>query len=120
MVGKKKSVSGQKETSQADTGEEGKENREKGGEKDVARRRGGTPRKGRGASRGRECECLSPWNSSICLAELVKMFLICVLWIFWQSSLFNMHFSTSTALRITDFYFQKGMHGNWVCMVWGV
>lgn len=58
MVGKKKSVSGQKETSQAETGEEGKENREKGGEKDVARRRGGTPRKGRGASRGRECECL--------------------------------------------------------------
>ncbi|XP_034561529.1 ubiquitin-associated protein 2-like isoform X3 [Notolabrus celidotus] len=54
MVGKKKGVSGQKETSQADTGEEGKENREKGGEKDVARRRGGAPRKGRGASRGRE------------------------------------------------------------------
>lgn len=58
MVGKKKGVSGQKETSQADTGEEGKENREKGGEKDVARRRGGAPRKGRGASRGRECKCL--------------------------------------------------------------
>ncbi|CAG14413.1 unnamed protein product, partial [Tetraodon nigroviridis] len=55
MVGKKKSVSGQKETGQAETCEEGKENREKGGEKDVARRRGGTPRKGRGASRGREC-----------------------------------------------------------------
>uniref|UniRef100_A0A8C4FD54 Ubiquitin associated protein 2-like n=1 Tax=Dicentrarchus labrax TaxID=13489 RepID=A0A8C4FD54_DICLA len=54
MVGKKKGVSGQKETSQAETGEEGKENREKGGEKDVARRRGGAPRKGRGASRGRE------------------------------------------------------------------
>ncbi|KAM9838628.1 ubiquitin-associated protein 2-like isoform 2-T3 [Aulostomus maculatus] len=53
MVGKKKGVSGQKETSQAETGEEGKENREKG-EKDVARRRGGAPRKGRGASRGRE------------------------------------------------------------------
>lgn len=72
MVGKKKSVSGQKETSQAETGEEGKENREKGGEKDVARRRGGTPRKGRGASRGRECECLpylSTWSSSICLAK---------------------------------------------------
>ncbi|XP_078124689.1 ubiquitin-associated protein 2-like isoform X5 [Sander vitreus] len=54
MVGKKKGVSGQKETSQAETGEEGKENREKGGEKDVARRRGGAQRKGRGASRGRE------------------------------------------------------------------
>ncbi|XP_008282068.1 ubiquitin-associated protein 2-like isoform X6 [Stegastes partitus] len=54
MVGKKKGVSGQKETSQAETGEEGKENREKGGEKDAARRRGGAPRKGRGASRGRE------------------------------------------------------------------
>ncbi|XP_059205452.1 ubiquitin-associated protein 2-like isoform X3 [Centropristis striata] len=54
MVGKKKGVSGQKETSQAETGEEGNENREKGGEKDVARRRGGAPRKGRGASRGRE------------------------------------------------------------------
>lgn len=59
MVGKKKSVPVQKETSQAEIGEEGKENREKG-EKDVARRRGGTPRKGRGASRGRECECLLP------------------------------------------------------------
>uniref|UniRef100_A0A3Q3ADY5 Ubiquitin associated protein 2-like n=1 Tax=Kryptolebias marmoratus TaxID=37003 RepID=A0A3Q3ADY5_KRYMA len=54
MVGKKKGVSGQKEISQAETGEEGKENREKGGEKDAARRRGGPPRKGRGASRGRE------------------------------------------------------------------
>ncbi|XP_008330115.1 ubiquitin-associated protein 2-like isoform X4 [Cynoglossus semilaevis] len=55
MVGKKKGVSGQKETSQAETGEEGKENREKGGgEKDAARRRGGIQRKGRGASRGRE------------------------------------------------------------------
>lgn len=58
MVGKKKGVSGQKETSQGEPGEEGKENREKGGEKDVARRRGGAPRKGRGASRGRECKCL--------------------------------------------------------------
>lgn len=57
MVGKKKGVSGQKETSQAETGDDGKENREKGGEKDVARRRGGAPRRGRGASRGRECEC---------------------------------------------------------------
>lgn len=54
MVGKKKGVSGQKETSQAETGDDGKENREKGGEKDVARRRGGAPRRGRGASRGRE------------------------------------------------------------------
>uniref|UniRef100_A0A8C5DQU6 UBA domain-containing protein n=1 Tax=Gouania willdenowi TaxID=441366 RepID=A0A8C5DQU6_GOUWI len=54
MVGKKKGMSGQKETSQAEIGEEGKENREKGGEKDVARRRGGAPRKGRGTSRGRE------------------------------------------------------------------
>ncbi|XP_041664194.1 ubiquitin-associated protein 2-like isoform X2 [Cheilinus undulatus] len=54
MVGKKKGVSGQKETSQAETGDEGKENREKAGEKDAARRRGGAPRKGRGASRGRE------------------------------------------------------------------
>ncbi|XP_056269196.1 ubiquitin-associated protein 2-like isoform X2 [Pseudoliparis swirei] len=54
MVGKKKGVSGQKETSQAETGEEGKENRDKGGEKDLARRRGGPLRKGRGVSRGRE------------------------------------------------------------------
>ncbi|XP_041867543.1 ubiquitin-associated protein 2-like isoform X3 [Melanotaenia boesemani] len=54
MVGKKKGVSGQREINQAETGEEGKENREKGGEKDAARRRGGAPRKGRGASRGRE------------------------------------------------------------------
>jgi len=58
MVGKKKGVSGQKETSQAETGEEGKENRDKGGEKDLARRRGGPLRKGRGVSRGRECKCL--------------------------------------------------------------
>ncbi|XP_037549248.1 ubiquitin-associated protein 2-like [Nematolebias whitei] len=54
MVGKKKGVSGQKEISQAEPGEEGKENREKGAEKDAARRRGGPPRRGRGASRGRE------------------------------------------------------------------
>uniref|UniRef100_A0AAV2KBN3 UBA domain-containing protein n=1 Tax=Knipowitschia caucasica TaxID=637954 RepID=A0AAV2KBN3_KNICA len=55
MVGKKKGVSGQKESSQAETGEEGKENREKGGERDSARRRGGALRKGRGGtSRGRE------------------------------------------------------------------
>ncbi|XP_061598275.1 ubiquitin-associated protein 2-like isoform X1 [Cololabis saira] len=54
MVGKKKGVSGQKEISQAEAGEEGKENRDKGGEKDAARRRGAAQRKGRGASRGRE------------------------------------------------------------------
>uniref|UniRef100_G3NKL2 Ubiquitin associated protein 2-like n=1 Tax=Gasterosteus aculeatus aculeatus TaxID=481459 RepID=G3NKL2_GASAC len=54
MVGKKKGVSGQKDTIQTETGEDGKENREKGGEKDVARRRGGAPRRGRGATRGRE------------------------------------------------------------------
>ncbi|KAK0136401.1 Ubiquitin-associated protein 2-like [Merluccius polli] len=54
MVGKKKSLSGQKESSQADTGEDGKENRDKGVERDVARRRGGAPRRGRGSSRGRE------------------------------------------------------------------
>lgn len=57
MVGKKK-VSGQKESAQTDGGDEGKENRERGGERDVARRRGGAPRRGRGASRGRECTCL--------------------------------------------------------------
>lgn len=56
MVGKKKGVSGQKESAQTDGGDEGKENREKGGERDVARRRGGAPRRGRGANRGRECE----------------------------------------------------------------
>ncbi|XP_043073748.1 ubiquitin-associated protein 2-like isoform X3 [Puntigrus tetrazona] len=54
MVGKKKGVSGQKESAQTDGVDEGKENREKGGERDVARRRGGAPRRGRGASRGRE------------------------------------------------------------------
>ncbi|KAI1885947.1 hypothetical protein AGOR_G00209000 [Albula goreensis] len=54
MVGKKKGVSGQKDSGQTDLGEEGKENREKAGDKDVSRRRGGTPRRGRGASRGRE------------------------------------------------------------------
>lgn len=67
MVGKKKGVSGQKESSQVETGEEGKENREKGGERDVARRRGGVPRRGRGASRGRECKCLSRLCSLFCL-----------------------------------------------------
>ncbi|XP_036070034.1 ubiquitin-associated protein 2-like isoform X1 [Oryzias melastigma] len=54
MVGKKKGVSGQKEISQAETCEEGKENREKGAEKDPARRRGGAPRRSRGTSRGRD------------------------------------------------------------------
>ncbi|KAM8883091.1 ubiquitin-associated protein 2-like [Synchiropus picturatus] len=54
MVGKKKGVSGQKETNQVELADEGKDNKEKG-EKDVARRRGGgAPRKNRGASRGRE------------------------------------------------------------------
>uniref|UniRef100_A0A4W5N448 Ubiquitin associated protein 2-like n=1 Tax=Hucho hucho TaxID=62062 RepID=A0A4W5N448_9TELE len=54
MVGKKKGVSGQKEPGHAETVEEGKDNRERGSERDVARRRGGAPRRGRGASRGRE------------------------------------------------------------------
>ncbi|KAK7124424.1 hypothetical protein R3I94_018707 [Phoxinus phoxinus] len=54
MVGKKKGVSGQKESTQTEGGDEGKENRDRGGERDVARRRGGAPRRGRGASRGRE------------------------------------------------------------------
>ncbi|XP_077404285.1 ubiquitin-associated protein 2-like isoform X5 [Vanacampus margaritifer] len=53
MVGKKKGVSGQKEASHPEIGEDGKENREKM-EKDAARRRGGAPRRGRGAIRGRE------------------------------------------------------------------
>ncbi|XP_026545189.1 ubiquitin-associated protein 2-like isoform X2 [Notechis scutatus] len=53
MVGKKKGVSGQKESGQTEPSEEGKENREK--ERDFSRRRGsGLPRRGRGASRGRE------------------------------------------------------------------
>ncbi|XP_066577635.1 ubiquitin-associated protein 2-like isoform X7 [Amia ocellicauda] len=52
MVGKKKGVSGQKDSGQTETSEEGKENRDR--ERDVARRRGGPPRRGRGASRGRE------------------------------------------------------------------
>ncbi|TSO05441.1 Ubiquitin-associated protein 2-like [Bagarius yarrelli] len=54
MVGKKKGVSGQKEIAQTDGAEEGKENRDRGGERDVARRRGGALRRGRGTSRGRE------------------------------------------------------------------
>ncbi|NXY17310.1 UBP2L protein, partial [Atrichornis clamosus] len=52
MVGKKKSVSGQKESGQTELNEESKENRER--ERDFSRRRGGPPRRGRGASRGRE------------------------------------------------------------------
>ncbi|XP_054035560.1 ubiquitin-associated protein 2-like, partial [Dryobates pubescens] len=52
MVGKKKGVSGQKESSQAEPSEESKESRER--ERDFSRRRGGPPRRGRGASRGRE------------------------------------------------------------------
>ncbi|KAG9355291.1 hypothetical protein JZ751_000129 [Albula glossodonta] len=54
MVGKKKGVSGQKESGQTEASDEGKENRERGGERDGARRRGGAPRRGRGSSRGRE------------------------------------------------------------------
>ncbi|KAK9391055.1 ubiquitin-associated protein 2-like [Crotalus adamanteus] len=54
MVGKKKGVSGQKDSGQTEPSDEGKENhREK--ERDFSRRRGsGLPRRGRGASRGRE------------------------------------------------------------------
>ncbi|XP_048848426.1 ubiquitin-associated protein 2-like isoform X2 [Brienomyrus brachyistius] len=52
MVGKKKSVSGQKEIVQAE--ENGKDNRNHGGEKETARRRGAPSRRGRGTSRGRE------------------------------------------------------------------
>ncbi|KAG8146838.1 hypothetical protein E2320_013928 [Naja naja] len=49
----KKGVSGQKDSGQTEPSEEGKENREK--ERDFSRRRGsGLPRRGRGASRGRE------------------------------------------------------------------
>ncbi|NWV73676.1 UBP2L protein, partial [Dasyornis broadbenti] len=50
MVGKKKGVSGQKESGQTESNEESRENRER----DFNRRRGGLPRRGRGASRGRE------------------------------------------------------------------
>ncbi|XP_051779226.1 ubiquitin-associated protein 2-like isoform X3 [Erpetoichthys calabaricus] len=52
MVGKKKGVSGQKESGQSESNEEGKENRER--ERDLNRRRGPLPRRGRGSSRGRE------------------------------------------------------------------
>ncbi|KAM6331101.1 ubiquitin-associated protein 2-like isoform 19-T23 [Alca torda] len=52
MVGKKKGVSGQKESGQTEPSEESKDNRER--DRDFSRRRGGPPRRGRGASRGRE------------------------------------------------------------------
>uniref|UniRef100_U3J7I8 Ubiquitin associated protein 2 like n=1 Tax=Anas platyrhynchos platyrhynchos TaxID=8840 RepID=U3J7I8_ANAPP len=52
MVGKKKGVQGQKESGQTEPSEESKENRER--DRDFSRRRGGPPRRGRGASRGRE------------------------------------------------------------------
>nr|XP_034953640.1 ubiquitin-associated protein 2-like isoform X1 [Zootoca vivipara] len=52
MVGKKKGVSGQKDSGQTEPSEESKENRER--ERDFSRRRGGLPRRGRGTSRGRE------------------------------------------------------------------
>ncbi|NXH42627.1 UBP2L protein, partial [Dicaeum eximium] len=52
MVGKKKGVSGQKESGQTEPSEESKENRDR--ERDFNRRRGGLPRRGRGATRGRE------------------------------------------------------------------
>ncbi|XP_030147014.1 ubiquitin-associated protein 2-like isoform X6 [Taeniopygia guttata] len=52
MVGKKKGVSGQKESGQTEPSEESKENRDR--ERDFSRRRGGLPRRGRGATRGRE------------------------------------------------------------------
>ncbi|NXS37207.1 UBP2L protein, partial [Pomatostomus ruficeps] len=52
MVGKKKGVSGQKESGQTEPSEESKENRDR--DRDFSRRRGGLPRRGRGATRGRE------------------------------------------------------------------
>uniref|UniRef100_G1TP25 Ubiquitin associated protein 2 like n=1 Tax=Oryctolagus cuniculus TaxID=9986 RepID=G1TP25_RABIT len=52
MVGKKKGVSGQKDGGQTESNEDGKENRDR--DRDYSRRRGGPPRRGRGASRGRE------------------------------------------------------------------
>uniref|UniRef100_A0A4X2M6Q3 UBA domain-containing protein n=1 Tax=Vombatus ursinus TaxID=29139 RepID=A0A4X2M6Q3_VOMUR len=50
--GEKKGVSGQKDGGQMESNEEGKENRDR--DRDYSRRRGGPPRRGRGASRGRE------------------------------------------------------------------
>ncbi|XP_074927122.1 ubiquitin-associated protein 2-like isoform X5 [Chelonoidis abingdonii] len=61
MVGKKKGVSGQKDSGQTEPSEEGKENRDR--DRDYSRRRGGPPRRGRGTSRGRECMIL-PFNSN--------------------------------------------------------
>ncbi|KAM4013952.1 LOW QUALITY PROTEIN: ubiquitin-associated protein 2-like [Anomaloglossus baeobatrachus] len=58
MVGKKKSVSGQKETGPTEQSEEPREHRDR--ERDFSRRRGGAPRRGRGGSRGRECEWCQP------------------------------------------------------------
>uniref|UniRef100_K7GGL7 Ubiquitin associated protein 2 like n=1 Tax=Pelodiscus sinensis TaxID=13735 RepID=K7GGL7_PELSI len=52
MVGKKKGVSGQKDSGQPEPSEEGKENRDR--DRDYSRRRGGAPRPGPGSSRGRE------------------------------------------------------------------
>ncbi|XP_069507872.1 ubiquitin-associated protein 2-like isoform X3 [Ambystoma mexicanum] len=52
MVGKKKTVSGQKDGGPAETCEEAKENRER--DQDFSRRRGGPLRRVRGGSRGRE------------------------------------------------------------------
>ncbi|XP_058863462.1 ubiquitin-associated protein 2-like isoform X6 [Acipenser ruthenus] len=53
MVGKKKGVSGQKDSGgQSESNEEGKESRDR--ERDANRRRGGVARRGRGTSRGRE------------------------------------------------------------------
>ncbi|XP_048684195.1 ubiquitin-associated protein 2-like isoform X14 [Caretta caretta] len=61
MVGKKKGVSGQKDSGQTEPSEEGKENRDR--DRDYSRRRGGPPRRGRGTSRGRECMSV-PFNSN--------------------------------------------------------
>ncbi|XP_041094893.1 ubiquitin-associated protein 2-like [Polyodon spathula] len=53
MVGKKKGVSGQKDSGgQSESNEEGKESRDR--ERDANRRRGGVARRSRGTSRGRE------------------------------------------------------------------
>ncbi|XP_078288084.1 ubiquitin-associated protein 2-like [Rhinoraja longicauda] len=52
MVGKKKSLAGQKEAGQADGGEESKEIRDR--EREFSRRRLGGSRRARGTSRGRE------------------------------------------------------------------
>ncbi|TKC47926.1 hypothetical protein EI555_009801 [Monodon monoceros] len=52
MVGKKKGVSGQKDGGQTESNGEGEENRDR--DRDYSQRRGGPPRRGRGASHGRE------------------------------------------------------------------